>query len=480
MKLKIPLIALALGALLATAYFGLRYWQADQARQLIFEQLPPQPDLNDWPSSLQSEVDQALEQIATSSAPQEGLASLAELYHANGYLQEAIACYRILLDAMPGEPKWPHLLANIYAGYGMLDEAIPLWEMSSQLDPSYPASHILRGNAQLKLNRLPEAEEAFRAALQADTEAAHALLGLGRIDIAREEWQAARQKLERAVTVSNGRVGLDLLATVYQKLDLLERARAIYRDNPIGTHSDIPDPWQLALYDHCYDPFQLGITGGQAAFAGNAAVGKRLLQRAVNLDPQDHMLRYQLGTLCLQLKDFSAAESHLRRAIELKSDFSDAWIQLAELQKTLGKPDAAAALLRQGFQNAPDSPALLMEMAKQYREAGQHSRAIALLKRSIELRPNEAQAYIELSLTLYGMQRNEEGLAAMQQALKAEPGHPLALSALAFDAISRGQAEEAKSYLERARLQPRIKPDELTRLAQRYESTFGRNPLSNP
>ena len=61
---------------------------------------------------------------------------LAQFYHANGFLREAVALYDELQLCDPADPRWPYYLALIKQDAGEVDSAISLHEQSYQRDTS--------------------------------------------------------------------------------------------------------------------------------------------------------------------------------------------------------------------------------------------------------------------------------------------------------------------------------------------------------
>mgnify|MGYP005859221749 CR=1 FL=1 len=151
-------------AITAAVVAGL-YW-AGQVRQgrLLAESVPARPDLAGWPVELVQRVDAAEARLAAGSDPR-ALGALGSLYCANGFLSEAAQCYQGLVELEADEPRWPHRLAHILAGYGRVAEAIPLWRRTLDLAPDYMPARLRLGDALLKDNQTDEAAAVYAAAL---------------------------------------------------------------------------------------------------------------------------------------------------------------------------------------------------------------------------------------------------------------------------------------------------------------------------
>lgn len=471
------LIAVALLGGIAAAIGAGWWWHAGGTQQTVAAGLPALPDLSAGPAAMREHINTADTQAHSRFGALDGLRRLSRLYHANGYPDEAVQCYRTLQSLEPNEARWCHLAALLIAGYGDLEPALELWRRTTQLDPAYTPAWLRLGETYLKANRPTDAEAAFREVLRRAPEDAYALFGLARLDFEAERWEPAREKLERVVNLTKFTLGYDLIVTLYERLGQADRAKSIRAAaKASGAYRDPADPWFDNLMDDCHEPYRLAIAAGNLARNGDSAAAVRLLERAVAITPDDVSAIFQLGTLLIQQGDRAGAIQHLRRCTELAPDFADGWANLSALQALIGEHAAAARTLAEGLRNCPQSPGLHLQYARDLQKAGRLAEAASEFQASIRLRPNEPDAYIELG-TLYIRQgRNADGATQMELALEAEPGHPMALSVLAFNAIMNGNEAEARNRLAAVREQPRVPREQMQQLVTAFREKFGRAP----
>lgn len=471
------LTGLALLASIALVAGAGWWWHAGGTQQKVTAGLPAQPDLTAAPAAMRERIAAADTRARGRFGAVAGLRQLSRLYHANGFPDEALSCYRTLQSLEPDEARWSHLAALLIAGYGDLEPALELWRRTTQLDPTYPPAWLRLGETYLKANRPAEAEAAFNEVLRRAPEDDYALFGLARLDFEAGRWEPARQKLETVVNRTKFTLGYDLIVTLYERLGQADRAKSIRAAaKASGAYRDPADPWFDGLMDDCHEPYRLAIAAGNLARNGDPATAVRLLQRALEITPDDVSAIFQLGTLLIQQGDHSGAIQHLRRCTELAPDFADGWANLSALQALLGEHAAAARTLAEGLRNCPQSPGLHLQYARDLQKAGRLGEAVVEFQTSIRLRPNEPDAYIELGNLFIRQGRNTEGITEMQRALEAEPGHPMALSVLAFNAIMSGREAEARERLAAVREQPRVPREQLQRLVTAYREKFGRAP----
>ncbi len=463
------IVATVVIALLAGGYF-----KVHQTRVSVARATPAIPDLGAHPAALAEAVRSVYSGFELGLNPKNAVGRLAQLYHSNGYIEPALACYDLLLEQLdPESGRWPHLKATILSGYGRTDEAIALWRQSIERDDAHFSAYAQLGNALIKREDWDAARTVFDRALERWSKEPYALVGRGRIELETGNLAGARGFLEDAARESRFKIGTDLLITVYQKLGEDSRAQSLLGGTSIGAYPQLPDPWLLETYDYCYDSYQLSVAGGHAAHAGDVDAGIRLLERAISLDPSNQMIHYQIGGLYVENGDLTSAENAFQTSVRIAPDFSDGWIQLFELHKSKGDRSAANRVLAQGYKNCPDSPGILLELADIRSEAKQWDEAIPLYQRSIQLRPNEAGAYLGLGRAYSSLNRPQDSIREIEKALQYEPAHPFALSSVAFWAIVTNDRPKAERFLKRIDAQPRVPSADRQQLHQKFQEQFG-------
>ena len=451
------------------AFFG---WRWHERSALVAAAIPARPNFAKFPVAIVDRVNAAERKARGGSV--DALAELASLYQINGFMPEAERCLTALVRLQPKEPKWPHRIASIRAGYGELDTAIQLWERTVRLAPKYVPAQIRLGDSYLKLNRDADATRAYNRVLELDASNPYALVGLARLDLKAGQATRAKERLEKAAEQSNWAIGTDLLVSVYEQLGDNDRAIALRaRAKSAGTYFDPPDPWMDEMLDDCYDVFRLTLAAGFADHSGDSAGSRRILERAAALAPQDGHVLLQLGMLCRSTHDNAAARQYLERAAEVQPNLSDAWAQLVDFYLVAGDDASAARALSAGLRNCPQSPGLHLQRARRLAAAGEIEAAEAEFRTTFQLRPDEADPLIELAQLYLKQNRTREAVAELHRALESEPEHPVALTTLALYSIAVGDERAARDWLRRAQLQVRVSRDMLSQLTARFAQRFG-------
>ncbi|HPW52113.1 MAG TPA: hypothetical protein PKV85_07110, partial [Spirochaetota bacterium] len=79
----------------------------------------------------------------------------------------------------------------------------------------------------------------------------------------------------------------------------------------------------------------------------------------INNHPEQYRIYHQIAEIYLQLKDFAKAEEYAKKSIELKDDFSEAYIVLYNSQNSLQKTEDSADTLFALTQMNPKNPEFL-------------------------------------------------------------------------------------------------------------------------
>ena len=439
----------------------------------IQEMLPVVPDLTHANPEFAEKVQAAAATAFSGDATADSVVALSRLYHANGYLQEAMACYEALLQLDPENPRWKHLLAFLLSTYGYADDAELLWKDVIETASDYIPAKIRLADVYLKSNRLDEAKALYEKVESQESQNPYAFLGLARVAISQERWSDARELLESASKYSGGKIGKDLLVTVYEQLGNMDLAQVIRGETKAsGSFVDIPDAWLEDVMLECYDATQLMNIGGLAAFAGDQWKGIEWLKRADEVDPENPMVHFQLAMMYHQVHQTALALKHYEIAAQLKPDFSDAWLKQVEIEEGRGNQTRADEIFYAGLMKCPQSPAYNLQYGMRLMKTGDRKQAQSYLAKAIELNPNEAAAYIQMSSNCFAMDRSEQGREYLEKALQVEPGNRLAMLTLCFYYIQSDNREGAQTWLEKIERHPRIDAGEKLNMKLKFQERF--------
>ena len=350
-------------------------------------------------------------------APGEAAATgrLGMVFHAHDLHAEAVACYDRAAELAPEEVRWPQLAALATAGTDFA-ASLPYFERAADLaagqtGPDHAALLIGYGDTLSQLGRDDEARRRYRQALEVDPRAAHALYGLARLDLARDEPEAALAGLERAASLEPwmGEVH-SLLAQVYSRLGR-------------------PDEAELA---------RLRAGALPKASRAPAATVAAMQAEAVSLQA----IRRRGQRLAEQGR-FAEAEAEFRRVLELTTASKRDLSNLGGALSGQGRHDEAIALYRQALELVPDDTLALNNLGLALAESGRLDEAAEHLARAVEIDPTYADAHHNLGLTRARQGNHAAAVEHYRAAIAANPSLAKAHNDLGTSLAAGGDLDAA-------------------------------------
>jgi tetratricopeptide (TPR) repeat protein len=178
-------------------------------------------------------------------------------------------------------------------------------------------------------------------------------------------------------------------------------------------------------------------------------------QKAAELDNSLAEAHAALGFVLLYWDwDWSAAESELKRAIELNPSYAVARHWYAEYLCAMGRHDQAVAEIKRAQELDPLSPLMLTIGGEVCNYARRYDQAIQQCRKALELDPNYALAHRNLARAFLGRRMYEEAASEFVEADRAwSNAYPLDV-ALAH--AVRGKRDEALKILREQSSQPKF------------------------
>lgn len=466
-----PLAALALLGVVAVGVVAWQRFSSDRAWAAARPALPA--PLGAAAPGLDARLAACAQRFAAAPPDRAALAEFSQLCHANGLLDSAVAGYRALITLEPADARWPHLLALILAGYGRLDDALPLLRRTTEFAPDYVAGWLKLGDALLKSNATDDAARAYRTALERDADNRFALLGLARCDLQAERLTSARAQLQRAVAQHPDFASAQsLLGTVFERLGNPEAAAAARARVARGGHyGEAPDPWAEAIVFFAHDPYTL-LTAASAAVADDKpGRAHQLLARGLELAPDDPRLHRQLGKLLAIDGDFPGSRRELERAVALDPTNDAMRFDLLAILRRTGDEAAFERHVHEGLAAAPTSAGLHLEAGRIALKNNRVDAAAEHLGTSWRTGPDQPAAGLEFADVLFLTGRADEGVAVLEDVSRRFPQDNTALLMLVRHGTVQGHPRTA-DWLRRAIAGGAPSPL-LAELRENYARRFG-------
>jgi Tfp pilus assembly protein PilF len=174
---------------------------------------------------------------------------------------------------------------------------------------------------------------------------------------------------------------------------------------------------------------------GQAAQAlnsGNAGLAAELYREAIEAQPRDALLQYDLA-LALETRGDSAGEGFAReraaleKAIELKPAFAAAENQLGFVLARAGENEAAEKHFRNALATAPRFAEAANNLGTLLGQEGRDTEAEVRFRSAVSANPRYVRAWVNLAATLASESHFAEAKKAIESALKVDPNDQDAL-----------------------------------------------------
>ena len=383
----------------------------------------PLPDITTANVNVASLTNERYEQVKLNPTSAEAWGHYGEVLMAHEWNSDASICFEVAASLAPTEMRWLYLAGVIL---DRLDpaEAVVKYEAAKQLDASYAPLYVRLGAALHRLNRLEDAEVAYRQAAKLSPDAPQPIIALARLQSTRNKWQQAVELLEQATA---------LAPTNREAIIELTRAKLV-----LGTPQSLNRETQSALmsgekFEAMPDPILQSINNHENA---SRVAAMKADATATEGDPQ------------------KAAEAYTE-LIKKRPDLARPRINLASVYMSEGQFPLAMVTLRELVRLFPDDPMghLLLSYALQATQATAEARKE--LETALRLKPDYADAHFALGMAEEQNSEIDKAVSAYRNAVQSNARHVQARTALGLALKKQGKLDEAIEELTAAaRLSP--------------------------
>lgn len=206
---------------------------------------------------------------------------------------------------------------------------------------------------------------------------------------------------------------------------LLAATRISMRD-PAGAKSLLED-----LEGSDADPQTLALVGIASLASGDDQSGRQLLEKSLELAPDNHNLRLRYAAYLTQTRDFANA---IKQARQIPSDATEALqatILTSQAQALSGNSQAATDTLDTWLKANPDSMAALIARGNLASSLNNTQQAASYFERAHKQHPEEAAPLVALGNLAREQQNTEQAITWYRQAVETNPNNLPAIQALA-------------------------------------------------
>jgi tetratricopeptide (TPR) repeat protein len=438
------------------------------------EGIPMPPATERWPVSFEKALAAAYAGITSGEDGGASLRELAMLFHANAFLEDAAACYRLLEAREPRAARWVYFQALLRLDRGDLQAGSELLERTVALAPDYLSAWLKLGDVRFKSGSPEAAVEAYHQCFALDEVNPQAGLGLVQEHLRLGEYDNAHAVLEQVLrkTPEFGQ-GQKLMAQLLKRRgdsDGSEAARKLGEDH--GQYPDPHDPWWEEVIARCYDVHQMIVMADANVVVGRFKAAFDLFSRAEAVAPENPKVPLIRGLRLQELGDLPAAVESLESAVRLGGDTTTAYAALAGIYRRQGDLPKAVATARHGLEENPDSVRLHTALGVLLLLRSELPEAERFLRQALKADPYKANAIRPLAQVLWDQGKEDEAVKNLRELRRLAPSDLRSRSFLASYYCERGEFAEGEPFLREA-LDLNPGDAELTRIMLQFLHAYG-------
>lgn len=391
----------------------------------------PEPDYGSLESATQEQLrrQQSLLNNAISKAGisdqelSEAFGTTGKLYHSYNLAEPAIACYENAKLLAPGDYRWAYYLGWLYKNKNDLKQAAVNFGAVMSLKPDYVPAIVAMAEVNQAQNFDELAEPLFQEALSKDRSNAAAIAGLGKIALAKRDYETAIQQLEAALALSPSATELFYpLAQAYRGQGNLAKAQEALAKRGTGTVRS-NDPLMADLRGLATGARAHQIRGGQLVQAQRYKEAIEEFRLAVAADPNDATIRLNLGSTFAQLGQRQEAREQLTEAVRLEPNNAKAHYNLAMVLVQLRDDQTAINHFRAAAANDPRNTSAIFFLADALMRTAKYEEADDAYAKAISIDPRHGMAHFRWALTQIKLGRFAEARVKLEEEIKALPGN---------------------------------------------------------
>lgn len=273
-------------------------------------------------------------------------------------------------------------------------------------------------------NRLDDAANLYRRAVQSDPKSFEAHISLGLLLARQGKFAAARPELVEATTLDPGEAGPGLKARAWRALAHIDEEA-----NPAVASNELLE----ALKFSPETEEDTLLAAGLAEKAGQLDAAEAQYRRILAEDPKSAPANAGLAQLLIEKKQYPEAETVLRAALQQSPNDPGLTAQLALVLAAQDKAEALP-LLEKLYAAHPDDGAITRMLAQVRAEAGDFAGSDELYVKLLAAAPKDPDLLVGHGQNLVRQLKFDQAFAVFDKAAELDPASADAWSGLAFTA----------------------------------------------
>ena len=189
--------------------------------------------------------------------------------------------------------------------------------------------------------------------------------------------------------------------------------------------------------------------GRSLVLQGNPREGLAYLIKAAELDPDNPDIEHDLARAYGDLQEYDLALRHYKKAISLKSNFSEAVNNMGTVYSRMKEWDKALECFQQAASDIMyKTPHFAYHnIGLVYFYKGEYEKAIESYQKALKLEPSYATVYYDLAAAYISLERNQEAVDVYKKAASLDSQSRKAELSLAKLYLRMGRRQEASDLL---------------------------------
>ncbi len=367
------------------------------------------------------------------------LTSLASIKLAANLRDEALTDARKALELDPNQSEAPILLAELATS---AESAKQTKEWLQSLPPT-ASIYAAIGSLELKARNVEAASEQFEKAIELDPESSMGYAGRFQVLLAQKKQEEAMSAFAKAAEVADARSGIRLRYIQYLQQSRGDNEAKIALDEvlneapdylpalsfaaELAAKMDLPDESkklvERALKLDPIDPTAMRVRGTLLVLEQNIDEAISQLEKALELYPEDIKANYQVALAYLAKRDLGKAKSRLQRVTEKAPGHLEANALLSTIQVQEEDYSGAIITLEKFLKANPSSMQGYLLLAEVYNRKGDSEAAVAIYKKLEEAQPENPQLDYLSGISYLQGQNRKGARSAFEAALSNNPLH---------------------------------------------------------
>ena len=422
----------------------------------VEQSLPAIPEIaaEDFPRPARGAAERRIRAAAEDPGNPWANGDLAVILHAHGQLGAAETLYRRAEALSGGEFRWTYLLGVAQQASGSNQDAAGSFRRALARRRYGPAG-IRLGETLAADQKLAEARDALREALDSGGNEAAATYSLGRVLMDLGDATQAIRLLEKAVSLApDSGAARYALGSALRVAGDEEAAERILRT--LGGAEQVKpaldDPVFARVRELAADEHHFLNLGKSLEAKGKPAEAIAAYERALAINPRMASAHANLVGAYGRMGNATKAEAHYKAALSIDSSIEELHNNWGVLQAARQDPEAAAAAFRRALEVNPQSAKAHANLGVALTELGKRQEAARHFRAAVASSPTNRPARMNLGTTALAADRPAEAAEHLEAALRGDDdgSEPFIRYTLGHAYLQTGRDDEAKRAMDEA------------------------------